>query len=138
MKNLIVTCNYTLSDNFSPSNLHCGKAENISESFHEDTISQKVFSTSQNVIALLGMVTNLVVVIVLLNHKEFRQKIPNIFIINQVSEEFRCSVHKLHESRRQHVSVQMTPTRVSADYLTDLLYREERKKKSSKIAPSGD
>ena len=108
MKNLIVTCNYTLSSNFSPSNLHCVKTENISETFHEDTISQKVISTSQNVIALLGMVTNLVVVIVFLNHKEFRQKIPNIFIINQVNEKFRCRVQKLHGGRCQGMSVQMT------------------------------
>ena len=86
MKNLTYTCNDTLSNELSSPNLHCFKAENISLILHEDRISQKVISTSQNVIALLGMITNLVVVIVFLNHKEFRQKIPNIFIINQVSK----------------------------------------------------
>ena len=90
MKNQISTCNVTLSNELSPPNLHCFKAENIGlhEILHDATISQKVISTSQNVIALLGMITNLVVVIVFLNHKEFRQKIPNIFIINQVSKTF--------------------------------------------------
>ena len=48
--------------------------QNISLILHEDMISQKVISTSQNVIASLGMITNLVVVVVFIYHKEFRQK----------------------------------------------------------------
>ena len=88
MANLITTCNNTLNHNLSTSNPNCFETENISMNLDEDTTTQQVIYVSQNVIALLGMVTNLVVVIVFLNHKEFRQKIPNIFIIHQVSK--RC------------------------------------------------
>ena len=37
------------------------------------------------VIASLGIITNFFVVVVFLNHKKLRRKIPNICIINQVS-----------------------------------------------------
>ena len=37
----------------------------------------------QGSIASLGIVTNLTVIVVFLNHKKLRLKIPNIFIINQ-------------------------------------------------------
>ena len=37
-----------------------------------------------SVIASVGIVTNLTVVVVFLNHKKLKQKIPNICIINQV------------------------------------------------------
>ena len=39
----------------------------------------------QSTIASVGIVANLNVIVVLLNHKKLRRKIPNIFIINQVS-----------------------------------------------------
>ena len=39
----------------------------------------------QCIIATVGIIANLTVAIVFLNHKELRQKIPNRFIINQVS-----------------------------------------------------
>ena len=38
----------------------------------------------QSVTASFGIVTNLNVIVVFLNHKKLRRKIPNIFIINQV------------------------------------------------------
>ena len=38
-----------------------------------------------SVIASVGIVTNLTVVVVFLNHKKLKHKIPNICIINQVS-----------------------------------------------------
>ena len=38
----------------------------------------------QCIIASVGIISNLTVVIVFLNHKELRRKIPNRFIINQV------------------------------------------------------
>ena len=38
------------------------------------------------IIASVGIFSNLTVVIAFLNHKKLRRKIPNIFIINQVSE----------------------------------------------------
>ena len=37
------------------------------------------------VIASVGIVSNFTVVVAFLNHKTFRRKIPNMFIINQVS-----------------------------------------------------
>ena len=38
-----------------------------------------------SVIASVGMVGNFTVIVAFLSHKKFRKKIPNIFIINQVS-----------------------------------------------------
>ena len=38
----------------------------------------------QSSIASVGIVANLTVIVVFLNHKKLRRKIPNIFIINQV------------------------------------------------------
>ena len=38
------------------------------------------------VIASVGIISNFTVVVVFLNHKKFRRKIPNMFIINQVSQ----------------------------------------------------
>ena len=40
------------------------------------------------VIACLGIVLNFTVVVVFLNSKKLRTKIPNMFIINQVSKTF--------------------------------------------------
>ena len=37
-----------------------------------------------NTTASVGIVANLTVIVVFLNHKKLRRKIPNIFIINQV------------------------------------------------------
>ena len=42
----------------------------------------------QCIIASVGIIANLTVVTVFLNHKEMRRKIPNRFIINQVSISF--------------------------------------------------
>ena len=39
---------------------------------------------AQSAIASVGIVANLTVIVVFLNHKKLRKKIPNIFIINQV------------------------------------------------------
>ena len=44
-----------------------------------------VMNILQIIIASLGITTNLIVVVVFLNHKKLRRKIPNICIINQVS-----------------------------------------------------
>ena len=41
-----------------------------------------------SVIASVGIVTNLTVIVVFLNHRKLRRKVPNICIINQVS--FYC------------------------------------------------
>ena len=39
----------------------------------------------QSTTASVGIIANLTVIVVFLNHKKLRRKIPNIFIINQVS-----------------------------------------------------
>ena len=85
MIHLISTCNDTKSHNVSVLNSDCLKTENNSLNFDENTITQQIIFMTQNAIASLGMITNLIVV-VFLNHKEFRKKIPNVFIINQVSK----------------------------------------------------
>ena len=46
----------------------------------------------QTGIASIGIIANLTVIVVFLNHKKLRRKIPNIFIINQV----RKNIHRLH------------------------------------------
>ena len=38
----------------------------------------------QSSVASVGIIANLTVIVVFLNHKKLRRKIPNIFIINQV------------------------------------------------------
>ena len=40
----------------------------------------------QSTIACVGIVANLTVIVVFVNHNKLRRKIPNIFIINQVSK----------------------------------------------------
>ena len=45
-----------------------------------------VMKILQVIIACLGVFTNLIVVVVFLNNKQMRRKIPNICIINQVSK----------------------------------------------------
>ena len=44
----------------------------------------------KTVTASVGIVTNLTVIVVFLNHKKLRRKIPNIFIINQVGTPIDC------------------------------------------------
>ena len=49
----------------------------------EDSISQ-INLISLTLISCVGIITNATVIVVFLNHRKLRQKIPNIFIINQV------------------------------------------------------
>ena len=44
--------------------------------------TMRIFTT---VISSVGIIANLTVVVVFINHKKLRMKIPNIFIVNQVS-----------------------------------------------------
>ena len=71
---------------------------NVSTGSEGDTTTNSSYSLDANnkkidvmmiltsVIASVGIVSNLNVVVVFLKHKKLRCKIPNIFIINQVSE----------------------------------------------------
>ena len=47
--------------------------------------SFEVIMILQMLIASVGIIANFTVVLALLNHKQLRKKIPNMFIINQVS-----------------------------------------------------
>ena len=72
-------------------------ATNVSSMYENNTImmpnlngdqsgpSIDVVLILQNIIASLGIVANFTVVIVFLNDRKLRRKIPNMFIINQVS-----------------------------------------------------
>ena len=60
----------------------------ISEENNDLSIQNEEFDVMmllQCIIASVGIIANLTVVTVFLNHKELRRKIPNRFIINQVS-----------------------------------------------------
>ena len=46
--------------------------------------AQRLIFIVQSIISSVGILSNATVVVVFLNHKKFRQKIPNMFIINQV------------------------------------------------------
>ena len=70
------TYNYTRGITFNAT------VDSLQNSSHQSFDVMKVI---QFVIASLGITTNLIVVVVFLNHKKLRRKIPNICIINQVS-----------------------------------------------------
>ena len=52
----------------------------------------------QSVIASVGITANLTVIIVFLSHRKLRLKIPNRFIVNQVSKSF----HTRHNVAKRH------------------------------------
>ena len=49
-----------------------------------DNAREEYIRIIQSLVASIGIVANLTVIVVFLNHKKLRKKIPNIFIINQV------------------------------------------------------
>ena len=57
------------------------------ENKYEEKINSRISTMGivHSVIASVGIVTNLTVIVVFLNHRELRRKVPNICIINQVS-----------------------------------------------------
>ena len=52
----------------------------------EDGFTTKLITVFHSVIASVGIIGNFTVIVVFLNHQKYRRKIPNIFIINQVSK----------------------------------------------------
>ena len=70
--------------------------------FESDENDFEVMMILQSVIASVGVLVNLLVVVVFLNHKTLRCKIPNIFIINQVSTKYnissKCDIPSWHSS----------------------------------------
>ena len=77
--------------NFYPVNSTVRKSEMNTSVFEEtnDFSTQNeqfdVMMLLQCIIASVGIIANLTVITVFLNHTELRKKIPNRFIINQVS-----------------------------------------------------
>ena len=59
-------------------------SETLNVCNNNETFKVQSIRMIQSTIASLGIVTNLTVIVVFLNHKKLRRKIPNIFIINQV------------------------------------------------------
>ena len=58
---------------------------NDNSSIGDQNLMQQIVIIIQGVIASVGIISNFTVIVAFLNHKKFRQKIPNKFIINQVS-----------------------------------------------------
>ena len=52
----------------------------------EEDFTAKIITVFHSVIASVGIIGNFTVIVVFLNHQKFRRKIPNIFILNQVSK----------------------------------------------------
>ena len=59
-------------------------ATRIVDSEQDKDFTQLLIFISQTIISSVGIIANGTVAIVFLNHKKLRQKIPNMFIINQV------------------------------------------------------
>ena len=53
-----------------------------------DNVRETTIRIIQSSVASIGIVSNLTVIVVFVNHKKLRRKIPNIFIINQVRTEY--------------------------------------------------
>ena len=71
-------------------------ANNSSITINETLLNGKTTSARfngmqilQSIIASVGITANLTVIIVFLSHRKLRLKIPNRFIVNQVSKSFR-------------------------------------------------
>ena len=88
--------------------------ENIKENvtFPNSTFSNKtvdIMMVLRLIMSSVGIIGNFTVIIVFLSHRKFRKKIPNIFIVNQVSEKitenltsrcFCCLIKtKFHDDR---------------------------------------
>ena len=50
-----------------------------------DNAREETIRIIQSTVASVGIISNLTVIVVFVNHKKLRRKIPNIFIMNQVS-----------------------------------------------------
>ena len=70
--------NVTLANNINSTRKKTLGSEANAEQFN-------VMQIIQLVIVSVGITANLTVIVVFLNHKELRRKIPNRFIVNQVS-----------------------------------------------------
>ena len=78
-----INCPDPVIENISLINFNCSKSDNTSSNNEDDSILP-VNTIIHSTIACVGIIAKATVVVVFLNHKKLRQKIPNIFIINQV------------------------------------------------------
>ena len=78
-----IYCQGPVRENISLINFSCNKSDNTSSKNEDDSILP-INMIIHSTIACIGIIANSTVVVVFLNHKKLRQKIPNIFIINQV------------------------------------------------------
>ena len=73
-----------------------GQKENFTSATNKksgsDSVTMGAMKIVQTTITSMGIVTNLIVVVVFLNNRKLRQKIPNICIINQVRNNFRTYI----------------------------------------------
>ena len=60
------------------------RVNSASNNLSNGTSRDQTILVIQSTTASVGIVANLTVIIVFLNHRKLRRKIPNIFIINQV------------------------------------------------------
>ena len=73
-----------LPSTFWDSDASYGNTTRIVDSEQNKDFTQLLIFIAQTIISSVGIIANGTVAIVFLNHKKFRQKIPNMFIINQV------------------------------------------------------
>ena len=79
----------TMADpNLIDTSTHFNNATSAEESSLETSQNYTLIAILRMIIACLGIVSNITVVVAFLNHHKLRRKIPNIFIVNQVSEVF--------------------------------------------------
>ena len=72
--------------NLIDNSTHFNNATSAEESSLETSQNYTLMAILRMIIACLGIVSNVTVVVAFLNHHKLRRKIPNIFIVNQVSE----------------------------------------------------
>ena len=64
--------------------LNCSDAGKNS-SFAKGDVTPEIMNIIQNIIECVVIIANSMVIVVFVNHRKLRRKIPNIFIINQVT-----------------------------------------------------
>ena len=74
----------------------------MSSNSEEESGGEDVMQILQSIIASVGIVANLTVVIVFSNHKKLRRKIPNRFIVNQVSAVNFTFFSSWHRTKRRY------------------------------------
>ena len=69
---------------FNKASVSSATVYSTSDNSSNDNAREESIRFIQSSVASVGIIANLTVIVVFLNHKKLRRKIPNIFIINQV------------------------------------------------------